>query len=132
MRSIVNFVSAIAVVLVLYAGFCPALCAARSADPTFAHLEEASTPEAAHCHAASDAPSRGETQEDCDTDCSRFDSVAVSSFATRVGPDAPAAAFSTVPTDMLPRVNAAPFAPRGWASEPPPRNLLLVKNSFQI
>ncbi len=132
MRSIVNFISAIAIVSVLYAGFCPALCAARSADPTFAHLNGASVPEEAPCHPSNNAPSRGDTDEDCDTDCTRFDAAAISSFATRVGSDISAAAFSAAPAGLLSRANAAPFAPRERVSGPPPRNLLLVKNSFQI
>jgi hypothetical protein len=128
----VNFISAIAIVSVLYAGFCPALCAARSADPTVAHLNAASAPEEVPCHPSNNAPSRGDTDEDCDTDCSRFDVAAISSFTTRVGPEISATAFSAAPTGLLLGANAAPFAPRERVSGPPPRNLLLVKNSFQI
>ncbi len=132
-RSIVHFSSAIAVVLVLHAGLCPALCFARSAEPTPSHLEDASAPEEAPCHATSDAPSHGdETREGCDMDCSRFESVALASFATRVGLDAPTAAFSTTLLELLPRANVTSFKPYELALEPPPRNLLLVKNSFLI
>ena len=131
-RPIVNFISAIAIVFVLHAGLCPALCFARSTEPAPSHLEDASAPEEAPCHATSDAPPRDQNREGCDMDCSHFDSVALASFATRVVLDAPAAAFSTTLVGLLPRANATSFEPYELASEPPPRNLLLVKNSFQI
>jgi hypothetical protein len=131
-RSIVNFGSAIVAVFVLQAGLCPALCFARSAEPTSSHLEDASAPEKAPCHAASDAPPRDQTRECCDTDCSHFDSVALVAFADRVVLDAPAAAFSTALVGLLPRASAALFRRYELAPEPPPRNLLLVKNSFLI
>ena len=131
-RSIVNFISAIAVVFVLHAGFCPALCLARSAEPTSSHLEDASAPKEAPCHATSEAPSRDQTRECCDTDCSHFDSVALVAFTDRVVLDAPAAAFSSALVALLPRANAVLLKRYELASEPPPRNLLLVKNSFLI
>ena len=132
MRSILNFISAIAVVFVLHAGFCPALCLAGNAEPTSSHLEDASAPEEAPCHATGEAPSSDQTRECCDTDCSHFDSVALVAFADRVVLDTPAAAFSSGLLGLLPRVNAALVRRYELASEPPPRNLLLVKNSFLI
>jgi hypothetical protein len=131
-RSILNFIAAIAVVFVLHAGLCPALCLARDAEPTSSHLEDASTPEEAPCHGTSDAPPRDQTRECCGTDCSHFGSVALLASADRVVLDAPAAALSTAPVALLPRANAALFGRTELASEPPPRNLLLVKNSFLI
>ena len=47
MRSILNWISAIAIVFVLHVGLCPALCLAGSAEPTSAHLEDAGAPEEA-------------------------------------------------------------------------------------
>lgn len=133
MRSSVNFISAIAVVFVLHAGLCPALCFARSTEPTPSHLEGAGALEKAPCHATSNTPSRGdETREDCDMNCSRFESVALAAFAPRVGLDAPTAAFSTVLLRLLPRTDVTSFKPYELALLPPPRNLLLVKNSFLI
>ena len=131
-RSILHFISVIAVVFVLHAGLCPALCFARSAELAPSHLEDANAPEEAPCHATGDAPSRDQSREGCDADCSRFESVALASFATRVVLDAPMATFSTTLVGLLPRANAASFKPYELALEPPPRNLLLVKNSFQI
>jgi hypothetical protein len=131
-RSILNFISAIAVVFVLQTGFCPALCLAGSAEPSSSHLKDASAPEEAPCHDTGEAPSSDQTRECCDTDCSHFDSVALVASADRVILDAPAAAFASEPVELLPRANAALVRRCELASEPPPRNLLLVKNSFLI
>jgi hypothetical protein len=133
----VNFSSAIAVVFVLQAGLCPALCFARSAEPTFSHMtssqmEDASAPEEAPCHGASDAPPLDQARECCESGCSHFESVALAASADRVVLDAPAAAFSTALVGLLPRANTALARRYALASEPPPRNLLLVKNSFLI
>ena len=131
-RSILHFISVIAIVFVLHAGLCPALCFARSAEPISSQLENAGAPDKAPCHDTSNAPSRGETQEDCDRDCSRFDSVAYAPSGTRTVLDAPAAAFSVAFFSLIPPANAAPASEFGLAPAPPPRNLLLVKNSFLI
>ena len=132
MRSSANLILAITVAFVLQAGLCPALCFGRTAEPVSSQLENASAPEKAPCHDTSKAPSRGETQEDCDTDCSRFDSVALAPSGTRVVLDAPAAALSVAFFILIPPANAAPVSEFGLAPAPPPRNLLLVKNSFLI
>ena len=131
-RSSANLILAITVAFVLQAGLCPALCFARSAEPISSQLENAGAPDKAPCHDTSNAPSRGETQEDCDRDCSRFDSVAYAPSGTRTVLDAPAAALSVAFFSLIPPANAAPASEFGLASAPPPRNLLLVKNSFLI
>ena len=132
MRSSANLILAITVAFVLQAGLCPALCFARSAEPVSAQLENAGAPDKAPCHDKSDAPSRGETQENCDTDCSRFDSVAFAPPGTRTVLDAPAAALAVTFFSLIPPANAAPVSEFELALAPPPRNLLLVKNSFLI
>jgi len=131
-RSIVNFISAITVVFVLQVGLCPALCFARSAQPASSQLEHASAPEKAPCHETSDAPASGDTPEGCDRDCSRFDSVALASSDVRTVLDAPAVAFVVTLSTLLPLANAVPVGEFELAPAPPPRNLLLVKNSFLI
>jgi len=131
-RSIVKLSSAIAVVFVLQAGLCPALCFARSAEPASSQVEGASAPEKAPCHATSDAPPRDQTRECCESDCSHLGSVALAALADRVVLDAPAAAFSTALVALPPRANASFSRRTELASEPPPRNLLLAKNSFLI
>ena len=132
MRSILNWISAIAIVFVLHVGLCPALCLAGSAEPTSAHLEDAGAPEEAPCHGTSDAPPPDQARECCESDCSHFESVALAASADRIVLDAPAAAFSTALVGLLPRANTALARRYALASEPPPRNLLLVKNSFLI
>lgn len=84
------------------------------------------------CHDKNNAPSRGETREDCDRDCSRVDSVAFALSGTRTLLDAPAAALAVTFFDLVPPANAAPVGEFELALAPPPRNLLLVKNSFLI
>jgi len=108
------------------------LCFARSGEAASSHLENASAPEKAPCHDTGNAPSRGETRDDCDSDCSRFDSMAVALSDTRAALDAPAAAFAVAFISLLPPTNTAPVGGFELATAPPPRNLLLVKNSFQI
>jgi hypothetical protein len=123
---------AITVAFVLQAGLCPALCFARSAELVSAQLENAGAPEKAPCHDTSKAPSRGETQEDCDTDCGRFNSAALAPSGTRTVLDAPPAAFAITFFSLISPASAAPVSDFELASAPPPRNLLLVKNSFLI
>jgi hypothetical protein len=65
-------------------------------------------------------------------DCNRLGSTALASLATRVGPDAPVAVVSAVFLGLPIRAAVAVVQLRETASEPPPRNLLLVKNSFLI
>lgn len=132
MRSSANLILAITVAFVLQAGLCPVLCFARSVEPASSQLEHASAPENAPCHDTSNAPSRGETREDCDRDCSRFDGVALAPSGTHAGLDAPAAAFAVMSFRLLPPANAIPVGEFESAPTPPPRNLLLVKNSFLI
>jgi hypothetical protein len=117
---------------VLQAGLCPALCFARSAEPASTQLADASVPEKAPCHDTGNTPSRGETREDCDSGCSRFDSVALAPSGTGTVLDAPAAAFAVTFLSLLPPANKAPVSRVELAPAPPLRNLLLVKNSFQI
>jgi len=155
-RLSLNLLSVIAVALVLQVGLCPALCFARGAGSASAHGEDARAPEKAPCHATRNAPShatsnapshvasnapshvmnnipsRGETPDGCGMDCSRFGSTALASLATRVGPDALSAALPISFFGLLPRAHVATLNPCGLASEPPPRDLLLVKNSFLI
>ena len=131
-RSSANLILAITVAFVLQAGLCPALCFARSAAPVSSQLESAGAPEKSPCHDTGNAPSRGETQEDCDTDCSRFDSLAFAPSGTRTVLDAPAAALAVTIFSLIPPANAAPVGEFELAPAPPPRNLLLVKNSFLI
>ena len=132
MRSSANLILAITVAFVLQAGLCPALCFARSAEPVSAQLEDVGAPERAPCHDKSNAPSRGETREDCDRDCSRVDSVAFALSGTGTVLDASAASLAVTFFSLIPPANAAPVSEFGLASAPPPRNLLLVKNSFLI
>lgn len=132
MRSSANLILAITIVFVLQAGLCPVLCFARRGEAASSHLENASAPEKAPCHDTGNAPSSGETREDCDSDCSRFDSAAVALSEARTVLDAPAAAFAVAFSSPLPPANAVPVGGFESAPEPPPRNLLLVKNSFQI
>jgi hypothetical protein len=131
-RSSANLILAITVAFVLQAGLCPALCIARSIEPASSQLEDAGAPEKTPCHDTSNAPSRGETREDCDRDCSRFDSVALAPSGTRADLDAPAAAFTVAFLSLLPLAEAVPVGQFELAPAPPPRNLLLVKNSFLI
>jgi hypothetical protein len=131
-RSSANLISAIAAVVVLQAGLCPALCFARSAESAPSQLENASAPEKAPCHDTSNAPSSGETREDCDTDCSLFDSVALASSDIRTALEAPVAGFAVTLFSLTPLANAIPVSGFELALAPPPRNLLLVKNSFLI
>jgi hypothetical protein len=128
----VKLSSAIAVVFVLQAGLCPALCFARSAEPTSSQVETGSAPEKAPCHATSDAPPSDQTRECCESDCSHLGSVVLVAFADRVVLDAPAAAFPTALVELPPRANVSLSRRTELASEPPPRSLLLVKNSFLI
>jgi hypothetical protein len=131
-RSSVNLIAAITAAVVLQVGLCPALCFARSAEPASSHHGDAGAPEKAPCHDTSNAPSSGETPEDCDRDCSRFDSVALATSGTRAVLDAPAAAFVVTLFSLLPPANAVPVGEFELIPAPPPRNLLLVKNSFLI
>jgi hypothetical protein len=128
----VNLIAAITAAVVLQVGLCPALCFARSAEPASSHHGDAGAPEKAPCHDTSNAPSSGETPEDCDRDCSRFDSVALATSGTRAVLDAPAAAFVVTLFSLLPPANAVPVGEFELIPAPPPRNLLLVKNSFLI
>jgi hypothetical protein len=131
-RSSANLIAAITAAVVLQVGLCPALCFARSAEPASSHHEDAGAPEKAPCHETSNAPPSGETPEDCDRDCSRFDSAALAISGTRAVLDAPAAAFVVTLFSLLPQANAVPVSEFELAPAPPPRNLLLVKNSFLI
>jgi hypothetical protein len=131
-RSSANLIAAITAALVLQAGLCPALCFARSAELAPSQLKHASTPEKAPCHDTSNAPPSGETPEDCDGDCSRYDGVALATSGIRAVLDAPAAAFAVTFLSLLPPANAVPVGEFELAPAPPPRNLLLVKNSFLI
>ena len=129
MRSSANLILAIMVVFVLQAGLCPALCFARS---TASQLENANEPEKSPCHDTSEPSSRGETHEDCDMDCSRFDSVALVASGTRAVLDAPAAVLAVTLSSLISTANMAPVSEFELAPVPPPRNILLVKNSFLI
>ncbi len=131
-RSSANLILAITVAFVLQAGLCPALCFARGTEPASSQLENASAPVNMPCHDKNNAPSSGETREDCDRDCSRVDSVAFALSGTRTLLDAPAAALAVTFFDLVPPANAAPVGEFELALAPPPRNLLLVKNSFLI
>ena len=131
-RSGANLILAITVAFVLQAGLCPALCFARGAEPASVQPENAGAPENMPCHDKSNAPSRGETREDCDRDCSRVDSVVFALSGTRTVLDAPAASLTVTIFSLIPLANAAPVGEFELAPAPPPRNLLLVKNSFLI
>jgi hypothetical protein len=131
-RSSANLISAITAVFILQAGLCPALCFARSDEPASSQLENASAPEKAPCHDTSNAPSRGDAREDCDGECSRFDSVALAPSGTRTVLDAPAAALTVTFFSLLPPANAVRVSEFELPPAPPPRDLLLVKNSFLI
>jgi hypothetical protein len=124
--------AAITAAVVLQVGLCPALCFARSAEPASSQLEHAGAPEKAPCHETANTPPSGETSEDCDRDCSRFDSVALASSDIRTVLESPAAALVITLFSLLPPANAAPVGEFELAPAPPPRNLLLVKNSFLI
>lgn len=132
MRSSANLILAISAAFVLQAGLCPALCSARSAEPTSSQLESPSPPEQAPCHGTSEAPSRGDSREDCAGDCSHFDSAALAVPGTCTVVDLPAAAFASRSSTPLPPANAVPAGDFELAPAPRPRNLLLVKNSFLI
>ena len=123
--------AAITAALVLQAGLCPSLCFAQSAGPVASQQENASAPEKAPCHETSNAPTSGETPEGCEGDCSRFESLALATSDTRVVLDAPAAAFAVKLFNQLPPATAVPVGEFELV-RPPPRNLLLVKNSFLI
>jgi hypothetical protein len=58
--------------------------------------------------------------------------VALASSDIRTVLDAPAAAFAVTYSGLLPPANAVPVSEFELAPAPPPRNLLLVKNSFLI
>ena len=132
MRSGANLILAITVAFVLQAGLCPALCFARGTEPASAQLEDASAPANMPCHDKSNPPSRGETRENCDRECSLVESVAFALPGTRTVPDAPAADLAVAFFSSIPPANAAPVGEFELAPAPPPRNLLLVKNSFLI
>jgi len=127
-----KLILAISVAVVLEAGLCPALCVARSAETASPQLEYAGMPDKVPCHGTREAPSRGESRDDCDRDCSRFDSVALVAPGTCTVVDSLAAVHAVTFFTPLPPVNAIPAGEFGPAPVPPPRNLLLVKNSFLI
>jgi hypothetical protein len=58
--------------------------------------------------------------------------MALAPSGTRTVLDAPAAAFAVTFLSLLPLANAIPVREFELAPAPPPRNLLLVKNSFLI
>jgi hypothetical protein len=132
LRLSANLIAAITAALVLQAGLCPSLCFARSAGPVASQQENASVPEKAPCHETSNAPTSGEAPEGCEGDCSRFESVALATSDTRVVLDAPAAAFAVMLFSLLSPAQTIPVSEFKLAPAPPPRNLLLVKNSFLI
>jgi hypothetical protein len=65
-------------------------------------------------------------------DCSRLRDMASASPAASIDFEAPPAIVSDCDCAWLPRSQLGFASPRGWISEPPPRNLLLVKSSFLI
>ncbi len=130
-RSSANLLLAIGVVFVLQAGLCPVLCAARSAEPASAQ-QHASLPEKAPCHGNSETPSSGEPAKDCDQDCSNFDSAALALPGTCTVMDLLAAAFGVAFSTPLPPAHTVLVGGFEPTPLPPPRNLLLVKNSFLI
>lgn len=123
--------AAVAAVFVLQAVLCPALCLAASADHASSAQEHASAPEQPPCHQTSSEPAGGEAQKGCDGDCSRFERAVLSDSAGRTVLDLPAVTFAVAEITPLAPVGAI----RAGGSEPvppPPRNLLLVKNSFLL
>jgi hypothetical protein len=58
--------------------------------------------------------------------------VALATSGTRAALDAPAPVFAVTFLSLLPPANAVRVGEFELAPEPPPRNLLLVKNSFLI
>jgi len=153
-KSSLNRLALLAVALIFQTGFCPALCLARSADPAAVPLQEAPAPQQASCHMGrhvpADAahrasfangvsselvaqlPSRSATPDSCGMDCSQLRGFAAASAATSVDPVASPAAVSNLDSGWLHRSQLASLIPRGSPSEPPPRDLLLVKSSFLI
>jgi len=159
-RSSLNRLALLAVALIFQTGFCPALCLARSAAPAAVPLQDAPAPQQASCHMArqvpADAahrassakgvssangassglvaqiPSRSATPDSCGMDCSQLRGFAAASAATSVDPVASPAAVSNLDSGWLHRSQLASLIPRGSPSEPPPRDLLLVKSSFLI
>ncbi len=131
MRSKASLIAAVAAAFVLQVVLCPALCLGASSDQTSSAQEHASAPEQPPCHQTSSEPAGGDAEKGCDGDCSRFERAVLSDSAGRTIPDLPAVTFAVA--------EIARFAPvgtiRASASEPvppPPRNLLLVKNSFLL
>ncbi len=131
MRSRAHLVAAVAAAFVLQAVLCPALCFAGSPGADAHSQEHAGAPEKAPCHETSDTPSSDGPREGCDGDCSRFERAVLTDSGARLALDSPAAAFAAV--------RLAPLAPIVAISvvgveplPPPPRSLLLVKNSLLI
>jgi len=147
-RSSLHLLALLAVALIFQAGFCPAICLARSADSIAEPLQDAHASRQPSCHMGSHAPahaanpassdwvaqipSREATPDSCGMDCSRVRGVAAASQATSVDSTAPPAIVSSLDSGWLSRSQLGSTGPRGSTSEPPPRNLLLVKNSFLI
>jgi len=89
-------------------------------------------PEKVPCHGANEAPSQGDSQRDCDRDCSHSDSAALAASGTYTVADSLAAALAVTFFTTLPPANPVLVGAFELAPTPPPRNLLLVKNSFLI
>jgi len=127
-----NLLLAVAAAFGLQAILCPALCAARSAESTALHRENASAPEKAPCHGTNEAPSRDQTSEDCNGKCGRIERVELAPASSRTVLDAPATAVEASFFLPAPSFDSAPVANFESAPSLPPRHLLLVKNSFLI
>jgi len=126
-----SLILAIAAVFALQASLCSALCSARSVEPAPSQLDDASAPENAHCHHASNAPSRDETRPDGNADCCLFDRPVLAPPSVPTVFDAPETVL-VVAFFRLPPVHPARVDDLELALAPPPRDLLLVKNSFLI
>lgn len=131
MRSRASLVAAVAAAFVLQAVLCPALCLATSADPASSPQQHASAPEQPPCHQTSSEPAGGDARGGCDGDCSHLERAVLSDSAGRTVLDLPAVTFAVAEIALFAPIGAI-SAGGSEPAPPPPRNLLLVKNSFLL